>query len=120
MMREVTNGVRTDEFIKAVAWSKEPAIQAELQRIFEITTDSEILRATLVAMKAADPRGWRERLEEFISNLPESEGGPFGDGYNLLVTLGQELGVEARPAFDRYMQRASLQRRRSVCAPGVT
>ena len=115
MQREVKNGVRTDEFIKAVAWSHEPAVQAELRRIFQSTSDPDILRATVLAMDPENATAFRQRLEEFISNLPKTEGGPFGEGYELLVTLGQQFGTEARPAFERYLQNASLQRRRSMC-----
>lgn len=115
MKREVTNGVRTGEFIKAVVWSKEPAIRAELQRIFRTTTDSEILRTTVVAMDPSNATESRRRLEELILNLPETEPGPFGEGYELMVTLGQQFGPEVRPAFERYMQNARMQRRRSMC-----
>jgi hypothetical protein len=115
MKREVTNGVRTGDFIKAVVWSTEPAIRAELQRIFRTTTDSEILRTTVIAMDPSNATESRRRLEELILNLPETEPGPFGEGYELMVTLGQQFGPEVRPAFERYMQNASLQRRRSMC-----
>jgi hypothetical protein len=115
MNRDVTNGVRTDEFIKAVAWSKEPAIQAELQKIYEVTADPEILQAAVVAMDPSTATAFRNRMEEFISNLPETEDGPFGESYELLIALGQQFGTEARPAFEHYMQHGSLQRRRSMC-----
>jgi hypothetical protein len=120
---EVSNGVRNNrnasavspvQFINAVAWSAEPAIRAEVRRIFQVTTDSEILTAAIAATDPSDAAA-RTRLEEFISVLPETERGPFGKGYKLLVALGKHFGPEARPAFDRYMRQASLQRRRSMC-----
>ena len=120
---EVSKGVRNNrnagavssvQFISAVAWSAEPAIRAEVRRIFEVTTDPEILTASIAATDPSDAAA-RTRLEKFISVLPETEGDPFGKGYNLLVALGTHFGPEARPAFDRYMTSASLQRRRSMC-----
>ena len=112
---EVANGVRAREFIKAVAWSKETSIQAELQRICDVTTNPDILRFAGMAMEGANANDFRKRLEESISKLPETEQGPYGDGYNLLVSLGRQFGTEARPVFEHYMQNASLQRRRSMC-----
>ena len=115
MNREVTNGVRADEFIQAVAWSKEPIIRAELQKTFEITTDPEILKITVVAKDASHADSYRKRLEEFIANLPADGTSPYGTGYKLLVTLGQEFGMAAKPAYVRYMEHASLRQRRSMC-----
>ncbi len=45
MKREVANAVRTDEFIRAVAWCRLPAIQEALRRIRERTNDHDILEA---------------------------------------------------------------------------
>jgi hypothetical protein len=115
MAREVADGVRPNEFIKAVSWSQEPAIQAELHRICDVTTDPEILRFAGMAMEGLNANDFRMRLEETIANLPETEPGPYGDGYNLLVSLGKQFGMGARPVFEHYMQNASLQRRRSMC-----
>jgi hypothetical protein len=111
----VSNDADADEYIKAVVWSKEPAIQAELRRIFLATADPRILCTTVVVVDSANATVFRKRLEEFIFNLPETEPGPFGTGYELLLSLGQQFGAEARAAFERYMQHASLQRRRSMC-----
>ena len=115
MAREVADGVRPNEFIKAVSWSKEPAIQAELHRICDVTTDPEILRFAGMAMAGPNANDFRKRLEETISDLPQVEPGPYGDGYNLLVSLGRQFGTEARPAFEHYLQNASTQRRHSMC-----
>src|SRR5205807_1686043 len=47
--------------------------------------------------------------------LPKSEESAWGDGYWLLVALGQWAGKDARPAFLRYMRDASLQRKWTMC-----
>jgi len=44
MKRDVKNGVRAVDFIKAVAWCKEPAIQEALADIAKRTNDSQILK----------------------------------------------------------------------------
>lgn len=44
MKREVNNGVRTSEFIKAVAWCKEPAIVEAVESLRKRTTDTETLQ----------------------------------------------------------------------------
>jgi HEAT repeat protein len=49
--REVKNGVRTEEFIKAVSWCKAPAIQQALADIARRTNDSEIKEAATAAQR---------------------------------------------------------------------
>jgi len=115
MDREVTNGVRIDEFIKAVAWSTEPAIQTELLHIIDRTSDPKILTDAGGAAGGANAKVLESRLEASIASLPETESGPYGNGYRLLVSLGQKFGPEVRPVFEKYLQNASLQRRRSLC-----
>ncbi|MDB6024860.1 MAG: hypothetical protein JWM68_1083 [Verrucomicrobiales bacterium] len=111
MMREVKNGVRTENFLKAVAWCEEPVIRLQLKNIFQRTLDPELLPILSDKITGAEVR---QHLEEAISRLPEIELGPFGDGYNLLVAFGEKCGTQARPAFERYMTNASLQRCRSM------
>jgi hypothetical protein len=45
MRREVRNGARTDEFIQAVKWCKDPAIQQALRDLQQRTDDQDILTA---------------------------------------------------------------------------
>ena len=115
MAREVTNGVRIDEFIKAIAWSTEPAIQTELLHIIDRTSDPKILTDAGGAAGGANAQVLESRLEASIASLPDTESGPYGNGYRLLVSLGQKFGPEVRPVFEKYLQNASLQRRRSLC-----
>ena len=44
MLREVGNGVRTAQFIAAVAWCEQPDIRAALADIAERTTDRQIAK----------------------------------------------------------------------------
>jgi len=113
--REITNGVRVEEFIKAVAWSDNPGIRREILNIFKRTTDTQILLAALSGIDATGSELARKRLNEMIDQLPTDETGPYGQGYNLLVTLGGKLDSESTKAtFTRYLQNASLQRWRTM------
>ena len=50
-----------------------------------------------------------------IDDLPETEGGPYGDGYNLLIALGRYGGVEAKSTFQKYLERRGEQRCYTMC-----
>jgi hypothetical protein len=113
--RGVAHAARTEDFIKAVAWSKEPAIQAELRRICEVTCDPDIVSATGVVLDEATASAYRKRLEEAIASLPETEEYLWGDDSKLLLALGRQFGSDAKPAFERFMQNASLERRFTMC-----
>ena len=112
--REVSNGVRTEDFIKAVSWSDAPAVRKEILNIFNKTTDTDLLLAALPGIDSSKTNLIRTRLEGFIDQLPADEEGPYGNGYNLLLALGQKLGDQAKPIFVHYLQNASLQRWRSM------
>lgn len=111
----VANGVRADEFVKAVAWCREPRIKAALLRIFDRATDPDVVRASMRSVGPDDPARIIERASAMIARLPDAEGGSFGDGYHLLIAIGNYGGVEAKPLFRRYLDRRSVQRCRSAC-----
>jgi hypothetical protein len=113
--RDVANGVRTWEFIDAVAWCKEPAIRDALLAIFKRTTDAGILRATLPALHGTSEKQIYRRVESLLDALPELDDSASGEGYTLLLCLGQCAGDAAKPAFVRYLRNASLQRRWTMC-----
>jgi len=106
--------LKTEDFVKAVAWCQNPLIQRELLDIVTRTTDAKILLAALSGIMANEAPTVRRRLNEMINQLPADGPGPYGQGYHLLLALGQRFGTEAKPAFVRYLQNASLQRWRSI------
>jgi hypothetical protein len=108
--REVANGVRTDDFVKAVSWCPERKIREATRAIFMRTNDVDILLAALPGMEETDRDLIRNRLQTFLDSVPAEEGGAYGDGYNLLVALANRLGDDAVPAFERYLRKASAQR----------
>jgi hypothetical protein len=113
MRRDVANGVRAKDFIDAVAWCQEPAIKSSLAALFKRAEDVAFVLAALPAI--SDAELIRGRLEPLVNNLPPEEDGPDGDGYRLLVALGERTPSTAKPVFQRYLRDASPQRCHTVC-----
>jgi hypothetical protein len=113
MRRCVANGLRADDFVKAVAWSKAASVRAALARVFKRADDVDALLAALPAVE--DSETIRGRLEPLVATLPADEGGPYGQGFHLLVALGQRTPKTARAVFEHYLRDASAQRCHTVC-----
>jgi hypothetical protein len=113
MRRCVANGVRADAFIKAVAWSKEPAVRAALTAVFKRAENQRDLLAALPGV--GDVALIRERLEPLGDKLPGEEYGPYGDGYHLLTALAERTPATAKAVFQKYLRGAGLQRHKTVC-----
>ncbi len=112
--REAANRVRTDDFIKAVSWCREPKVHEAIGDIFRKTTDIDVLRAALPGIDDADRVLIRDRLQAFLDAVPAVEGGAYGDGYHLLEAFAARLGRDAAPAIDRYLKGATAQRGHSA------
>jgi hypothetical protein len=112
--REAANRVRTDDFIEAVSWCREPVVRWAIRDIFAKTTDVDILLAALPGIEDAERALIRDRFQAFLDALPADEGAPYGDGYNLLEALAERLGADAALAFDRYLKDATAQRGNSA------
>ena len=110
----VANGVRAADFVKAVAWCREPRIKAAVLRIFELPTNPFVVLASMRSVGPDNPTMIRERAAKMLADRPE-DGGPFGNGYHLLIALGEYGGTEARPLFQEYLATSSVQHCRSVC-----
>ncbi len=54
--REAANRVRTDDFIGAVSWCREPVVRTAIRDIFTKTTDVDILLAALPGIEDAELR----------------------------------------------------------------
>ncbi|HZQ45464.1 MAG TPA: hypothetical protein VFC07_00510 [Verrucomicrobiae bacterium] len=107
--------VATADMIEAVKCSNEPLIHAELNRIFEKTTDADALLASVASMGPAGATALNTRMEALIAALPKSEKDPDGEGYTLLYELAEKSGAAAKPVFTRYMQKPSTQRCETLC-----
>jgi hypothetical protein len=114
--REVANGARTEELVRAVSWCKEPEVRDSLRSIFKRTGDVDILLAAMPALdEKLDVHLIRTRMASFLENVRKDERGAYSDGYNLLVAAEQRLGAAARQLFERYLEGAGPMRRYSVC-----
>jgi len=113
--REVANSARTDEFVKAISWCKDPAVRRAVRSVFERTGDVDILLAALPGINEADGDLIRSRIETFLDQVPKEEGGAYGDGYNLLVALDRRVPKSAKVAFQLYLRDARAQRCHTVC-----
>jgi hypothetical protein len=111
--RCVANGLRAEDFVKAVAWSENPAVRAALVALFRRAEDMGALFAALPAVE--DAALIRARLEPLLDALPADDRGPYGDGYRLLIALTRAAPDAARPAFERYLRGASADRCHTVC-----
>ena len=112
--RENLNGVRTENFIKAVAWSPAPAVRHAILDVFYRTTDVSLLLAALPALDSSQTNLIQTRLANFIDRAPADGQGPYGNDYHLLVALGNTLGETAKPIFVHYLEDGSLQHRHSM------
>jgi hypothetical protein len=110
MRREVANGCRAREFIKAVSCCREPAIRQEIKSIFSKTTDVQILLAALPGIDDADRPLIRDRLGAMLAAVPATEDGGYGDGYNLLTALVKHFDKDAAPSFDKYLKNSGALR----------
>ena len=106
-----TNGY----FIQGAAWSVDPRIRAELLGIFKKTKEPEILLAALPGIDEQHDVLALHRLTEAVRRLSKEEDGPYGDGYNLLVAIGERFPQQAHPIFEGYLETGSVQRRWTMC-----
>jgi hypothetical protein len=91
MDRYLTNGVRAEEFIKAVVWSDTPVIRRELLSIFKRTTDLRIFLTVLPGVDVSGSELARKKLNEMAAQLPTNEYGPYGSACSALVILGEKI-----------------------------
>lgn len=106
-------GVRFDKFLKAVAWSRVPAVRAALTRVFRRAEDTNALLASLPGVD--DVALIRRRLEARLAALPANDDGPYGDAYNFLTILCQRTPQTTKPVVERYLKGGGDQRPYVVC-----
>jgi hypothetical protein len=111
--RGLANGLQSDEFIKSVNWCREAAVRQALVRLFERAEDAGSLLAAVPAVE--DRTLIRKRLEPLAANLSGDDNGPYGDGYELLMVLGQRTPETAKPIFQGYLKSASADRCHTMC-----
>lgn len=113
--REVKNGVRTADFVRAVAWSSHPIVRNAITDVFRRTNDEEIMLAAVPGVD--DPRDELipTRLQPLLDALPEDEG-PHGQGYEYLKLWTRYAPRSGRTAMEQYLQGSGVQRLHTACA----
>lgn len=111
----LANGVRADEFVKATAWCEEPKIHAAMLRVFERAADPDVVCACMRSLGPDNSGKIRAKVSQMLDGLADESGGPFGDGYNLLVGLGKYGGAEAKTIFQKYLEVKSIVHCRAMC-----
>jgi hypothetical protein len=112
--RELANGTRTVDFIRAVSWCKHPKVRSALVGIFKRSREVDIAVAALPAVPGDDEATARRQLECLLDRQPPGEDRAFGPGFHLLRALGQRGGAEARKAFVEYLRVPTIERRRTM------
>ena len=113
--RETNGDVRAADFIKAVAFSDDPAITAAILRVIKRTDDPSVLSECLSeAVAAADPDLVRRRMADIVAAPPPAEQGPFGGEYHTLRAAATLFPDASRPLFERYLGHGTLPCRRAV------
>jgi hypothetical protein len=105
------NGVRTEDFIQSVSWSRSAPIQLTVAAVFRKTTDLEVMLAALPAVE--DPKEVNDRLVALVARLPADD--PGSDGQRLLTALAKRSPQAARPVFEAYLGKGGFHRRLKMC-----
>ncbi|QEL16693.1 hypothetical protein [Limnoglobus roseus] len=113
MRRAVANRVRTEHFIPAVAWSKEPLVRAALTRVFQRTEDRRIMLAAVPGVD--DTQIIRDKFEPLIRAEPADANSPYGTGHDILIALGRYTPKTARAVYEEYVRDAAAWRCISLC-----
>jgi len=114
-------GMNYPELLKAVAWSEQPAVRAEVTNVLRETDDPKVFLLCLpAAERERDNDLVVERMLALLDALPpepdELAEGPYGDGYRLVRAAGERLGAAAKPVYLRFMEQPSLRRRIAMCS----
>jgi hypothetical protein len=111
--RCAANGLRSEDYIRAVSWCQDKEVQAALLRLFKRAEHGPSLEAALPAI--SDRNLIRKRLEPLVANLPADERGPSGSGESLLMALAERTPDTAKPVFQAYLKNGEARRCYTVC-----
>jgi HEAT repeat protein len=103
-------GVGTEDFVKAVSFSSRPGIRAQLLEIFRKTSDPAVLVAALPGVGKEHGELAFRSITEQLNGLPKEKSGPYCEGYQLLVALGDRFPERAEGVFQSYLKPGTVQR----------
>jgi hypothetical protein len=105
------NGVRTEDFIENVSWSKSAPVQSAVTAMFRKTTDLDVILAAMPAVE--DAKEVNDRLVGLVARLPADD--PRSDGQRILIALAKRSPQAARPVFETYLGKGGFHRRLKMC-----
>jgi hypothetical protein len=116
MHQDVTNGVRGDDFVKAVAWCPEATVRQAVFRVFQRATDVRVILNASPGVAPDHPALARDRLTRMLEHLPEGSADPFGDdGCTVLVALGKYGDGSSIEEFRKFLKSKTVLRCRALC-----
>jgi len=111
--REVANGARTDELMKASAWCPRSDVRSAIAGRFVRAEDPEIALACLSFPPALETAQIKTKLQELLKTHSDDPG-PYGNGCHLLAALSRYCGPAAIPDFHTFLRHPNLNRTLSV------
>jgi hypothetical protein len=108
------NGVNALAFVRAVSWSSNPLIAAEVEQIFEKTTDEDVFLACASGIGKAHDESVFRRAVEFLNEprfLVDKEVGHS----DCLVLIGERFPDRAKSVFKNYLEGSIFRPHADLC-----
>jgi hypothetical protein len=102
------------DLLRSVAWSPSPKFRAVFLEIFRKTNDPDALLAALPNIGKEHGELIFRRIAELLDSQPTNEPGPCGEGYYLLIALGNRFPDRAEGVLRNYLKPGTIGRRRVV------
>ncbi len=98
-VREETNKVNTPEFVQDVAWSADPEISAEIDRIIRTSNDTAIVVGCVEGTSCGDATLFNTRCREYFRRIPQLKFDPNGIDNDVLLRIAQGDQPKERDAL---------------------
>lgn len=114
--RELANGVRTDEFVKAVSWCPDPLIQKEMADIVMRTGDPDVMAAAVRGIPPSEHKRLTPSIQKRLHAESPSKSAWHYESYLILKALAHYWGEEALSIFEEYLLQKDPIHLYTVCA----
>ena len=113
--RTAANEVETAALVKAVAWSEDPRVAAEIDRIIATTKDTGLLAACVEGTNDNDTELFIKRCKNYFDRLHEAEFDSNALDDDVLRRIAHRAGDRAKPLLTAYAKKADLGRLSMFC-----
>ncbi|MEK6643773.1 MAG: hypothetical protein AABZ08_07670 [Planctomycetota bacterium] len=113
--RDARNGIRTSDFIRAVAWSQEPQIETEIERILASSNDERILIECILGTSDDDEKEFESRCERLFQRFSSVRNTPTNATMELLGRIARGSGDGGQKLLSAYAHDQSANRRFCLC-----